>query len=424
MQNGHIDDKTRRLLRYNALATGTMSALASVFFFSSSFPFPIALAKLSFGASLFYFAYFIFFDRICAACYRQAGIVLSQVGVAVISAAVYYSGGVVSPFTFLYFAILVAESIYGLANPFTMPFSILTYLFVVAGHYFGFLHNPVPWAHEIYRHPLLVTIIAGLVVGYLAIARGMTGAIVKNLGEKLQREAAEKDALVRKFSELNSTTQLGVLAHRIAHDLRGPIASISGYLELELAKEQSPEKLAELRSVNETVTNMVETLHGITRFGKPGGASAERIVLADFMRDILAIASFAPRAKGVAFELAEPEERGLAVAGSRADLQQAYFNIIKNAVEAVSDNPDGKHVRVAIRREGRGDAVVSISDDGPGIPPETLSALFRRSVTTKADGTGVGLLITRDLIVRNSGDIKLRNREDGGLTVETTLPLS
>lgn len=423
MQNGRVDEKTRRLLRYNSLATGVMSLLASVFFFSSDFPFPVELAKLSFGASFFYFAYFLLFDRICRSCYREAGIILSQMGVLVITAAVYYSGGVLSPFTFLYFAILVAEAIYGLANPFTMPFSIVTYLFVVAGHYFGFLHNHVPWSAEVYRHPLLVSVTAGLVVGYLGIARGMTGAIVKNLSNKIEQEAAEKDALVRKFAELNSTTQLGVLAHRIAHDLRGPIASISGYLELELAKEQTPEKLAELRSVSETVNNMVATLHGITRFGKPGGPSAERIVLADFMRDILAIASFSPRAKGVRFELAEPGEKNLAVAGSRADLQQAYFNVIKNAVEAVSGNPDAKYIRVGIKREQR-DAVVSVSDNGPGIPPGVLASVFRGSVTTKTDGTGVGLLITRDLIVRNGGEVKLRNRDDGGLTVETTLPLA
>lgn len=423
MGNGHVDEKTRRLLRYNALAAGTMSLLASVFFFSSSFPFPIELAKLSLAASFFYFGYFLLFERICETCYRAAGILLSQMGVLVISAAVHYSGGIMSPFTFLYFAILVAESIYGLANRLTMPLSVATYLFVVAGHYFGFLPNPVPWAAEVYRHPALVAITAGLVAGYLAIAKGMTGAIVKNLGAKLEREAAEKDALVRKFSELNSTTQLGVLAHRIAHDLRGPIASISGYLELEMAREQPPERMEELRSVNETVNNMVETLHGITRFGKPGGASAERIVLADFMRDILAIASFAPQARSVEFGLAEPGEKGLAVTASRSDLQQAYFNIVKNAVEAVGDNPDVKQVRVSIEREGQ-DAQVSISDNGPGIPQPTLASIFRRSVTTKAAGTGVGLLITRDLLVRNRGEVKLRNREDGGLTVLTTLPLA
>jgi signal transduction histidine kinase len=417
------DEKTRRLLRLNSLATGSMSLLASVLFLTKSFPYHKSLAVLSFWASLFYFTYFIFFERICRWSYRGAGITLSQIGVLVITAAIYYSGGVVSPFTFLYFAILVAESIYGLNNPITMPVSVAGYLFVVSGLYFGFLPNPVPWSMEAYDKPLFVSIVALLVVGYLALAKGLTERIVLNLRAQIDEEASEKEALVRKFSELNSTTQLGVLAHRIAHDLRGPIASISGYLEMEMAAERSPEKLKELNSVSETVTNMVETLHGITRFGKPGGPSAEKIVLADFMRDIVAIASFSPRSKGVSFQLDEPGERGLAVIGSRADLQQAFFNIVKNAVEAVSDNHDGKHVRISIKREGQ-DALVSISDDGPGIPAGTLESIFRRSVTTKKDGTGVGLLITRDLLVRNRGEIKLRNRDDGGVTAEAALPLA
>ena len=55
--------------------------------------------------------------------------------------------------------------------------------------------------------------------------------------------------------------------------------------------------------------------------------------------------------------------------------------------------------------------------------PEILSTLFRKSLTTKKDGTGVGLVITRDLLIRNDGDIELRNRPEGGLSVITRLPL-
>jgi two-component system C4-dicarboxylate transport sensor histidine kinase DctB len=250
----------------------------------------------------------------------------------------------------------------------------------------------------------------------------MSASIVTNLREKLEAEGAEKDALVRKFAELNSTTQLGVLAHRIAHDLRGPIASISGYLEMELLKPRPEEEKRELRTLGETVDNMVETLHGITRFGKPGGPSAERIGLAGFMRDIVAIASFAPRAKGVRFEVTEEGTTPAETVASRADLQQAYFNIIKNAVEAVADNPDAKLVSITVKRAGR-DAVVLVADNGPGISEEALKNVFRRSVTTKKEGTGVGLMITRDLIVRNRGEIKMRNSAPG-LTVETVLPLA
>jgi C4-dicarboxylate-specific signal transduction histidine kinase len=112
---------------------------------------------------------------------------------------------------------------------------------------------------------------------------------------------------------------------------------------------------------------------------------------------------------------------GVTVTASRQDLQQAFFNVVKNAVDAVSGNSGARTVSIVIERAGA-DARVTVSDNGPGMSEETLKTVFRQSVTTKSDGTGVGLMITRDLLMRNSGVIKLRNRNPGGLSAEITLP--
>ena len=416
------DEKTRKALRFNAMLAGALGLAATLLLFRGKLPFPRTVAWFSLFSACCYFVYFFTFDLVCRCCYRGASVALSQLGSVIISVSVYYTGGAVSPLSFLYLAILVSEAIYGLENSFTVPVSAAGYLLAVWGIRLGFLPNPTPWAAAANNATAYLSVVSALLVAYLFITKSLSGQIISHLRRRIDSESEQKDALVRKFSELNATTQLGVLAHRIAHDLRGPIASISGYLELEALKPRTPEEKAELRSVSETVENMVETLHGITRFGKPGGPSAERIELAGFMRQIIAVAALAPRAKGVSFEVVE-NGAGAETVASAADLQQAYFNVIKNAVEAVGDNTDAKLVRVTVRRAER-DAVVAVSDNGPGIPEATLKSIFRKSVTTKKDGTGVGLLITRDLIVRNRGDIKMRNAEGGGLTVETILPLA
>ena len=409
------------MLRLHSLAAGLMALFASLSYFSETLPFHRGLCALALAGALVYFLYFLFFDLICRCCYNRAGVILSQIGVALVTGGIYFTGGLVSPFIFLYLAMLVSESFYGLDNPYTMPAGIAGYLFVVLGHFFGFLPNLVPWSAAAYASPPAVLIIATLTVVYIALTKSMSARIIGNLRGKVQLEAAEKDALIRKFSELNSTTQLGVLAHRIAHDLRGPIASVSGYLELEAAKAKDPEDKEVLRSVSETVDRMVESLHGITRFGKPGGASAEAIPLADFMKDLLAIVAFSPKAKGVSFKLAPAGANGITVTASRQDLQQAFFNVVKNAVDAVSENQGPRTVSIAIERAGD-EARVTVSDNGPGMSAETLKAVFRQSVTTKSDGTGVGLLITSDLLTRNRGGISVRNGERGGLAAVITLP--
>lgn len=420
MPQPETEARTRRLLRLNALAAGLLSLVAGAAFFFGAFPFHVLIGWLSISSSVFYLLYAAFFDKVCAFCYREAGIALSLYGVLVITAAVYGTGGVLSPFTFLYIAMLVSEAIYGLENPYTMPFSVTCYLAVVAGLYTGVLPNPAPWSAEIYNYPAGVLLIALLAASYIVMTKSMSGAIVRNLREKIVQEEGDKEALLRKFSELNSTSQLGVLAHRIAHDLRGPITCVSGYLEIEAAREMPPEDREALREVTAAVDGMAASLHNITRFGKPGGPSVERIDVAGFLTDLLAIASFAPQARWVRFERNFGGAPGAATMASRADLQQAFFNILKNAVEAVADNPGDKAVELSLSRAG-GELRVVISDNGPGVPEDRLEQLLRKSVTTKKDGTGVGLLIARDLLVRNGGELRLANRPGGGFSATLQL---
>ena len=416
------EENTKKMIRLHALASSAMSLVASLVYFAPNFPFPKVIGLLALSAAVLYLLYFLFFDLISRIGIKSSAVILSQLGVLLFSASIYFTGGIVSPFIFLYFAILVSEAMYGLDNRVTLPVSLACYLAVAGIQFFGLLPNPVPWSVAVYHSPLAVFLIVVITSSYLVLTQGMSRRIISNLRGGMKDEEAEKQALLKKFSELNSTSQLGVLAHRIAHDLRGPVASISGYLQIELLKEKSEEDKRILRELEDVVGNMAESLRGITRFGRPGGGKTEHIDLPEFLDTLLAIISFSPQSSGVRFSKAASCD-GRTICGSRADLQQAYFNIMKNAVEAVRDNPGEKTVELSAEVQGL-DAVITVSDNGPGIVPEIMESIFKKSVTTKKDGTGVGMLITRDLLARNDASIELRNRESGGLSVVTRLPLS
>ena len=409
-----------KMMKTQVLVAAGVSLVVALVIYLTGAPLPRSLALLALVSTVCYGGYYLALTYLPLKNYRYSNTIMGLISAAILAPAVHLTGGIVSPFIFMYFSVLVSESLYGLQETFTLGAILAVYLLVVAGEYSGFLPCSNPWALQIYASLPATLLIAGITAVYLVVTRLTSRLILANLRLAAQRESADKDALLKKFSELNATAQLGVLAHRIAHDLRGPIASISGYLDLEKARPRTPEELQDLKDVTEAVDGMVESLHGITRFGRPGGPSAERIVLAEFVRDLLAIASFAPAARGVKFNTLYPAGLQAATVASRPDLQQAFFNILKNAVEAVSENPDGKAVDINIEVNGE-EALISISDNGPGISEEVLKTIFRKSVTTKKEGTGVGLLITRDLLVRNGGDLKGRNREGGGLTVAVSL---
>ena len=421
MTEPEIENKYAGQIKAQVLIAAGMSLAAAVVIFAFGAPLPKALGALGLLSAAVYGGYFLLLGRAANNDARRANSLMGLVGAAILTVAVHFTGGIVSPFVFMFFTILVTEGMYGVSGPYTLPAITAGYLGVVLGQYAGVLPYANAWAAEIYGSLPATLLIAGITVLYLFVMRRLSWQIFEKLNLKLSRERELKDAMMRKFSELNATAQLGVLAHRIAHDMRGPISCIFGYLEMEMAKTKSPEDLEVLRGVRETAAAMVESLQGITRFGKQGGPGCESIHLSDMMKDLVAIASFSPLSRGVSFKLEGPDFNNITISACRQDLQQAFFNVIKNAVEAVSVNNDEKIVAIGIERDGQ-DARVTISDNGPGMGEEALKSVFRKSLTTKADGTGVGLMITRDLLMRNNGAIKLRNRNPGGLTAEITLP--
>lgn len=225
-------------------------------------------------------------------------------------------------------------------------------------------------------------------------------------------------ALRHRLAELDATAQLGALAHRVSHDLRSPLASLSAFFEMELSSA-GPEEKPALLEMAAQVERMAEILHGITRYGKAGAPSCAAVPLGELLDETARAAALLPQAEGVSFFLSVPA--GLNAAASGTDLQQALFNVLKNAVEAVSGKQGEKRVELSVSAEG-GAVLASVSDNGPGIPEAALEIIFSKSVTTKQDHSGVGLLIARDLLLRNRGDLKLLNRAGGGLTAVLSLP--
>lgn len=414
-------EKDLRFLRFHALVSGLLSVVASFILFAAHFPYARLLSGLSILAACVYLTYFSVFNLVPARVFRRFSVGISQVGVLIITAAIWFTGGIVSPFIFLYFALLLSESMYGLENPITVPLSLAGYLLTAACHFWGFGPATCQWSEAIYRSPLGVVLILLLTSGYMLMTRGITARILANLRARIEREEGQKAGLLKRFSELDASAQIGALAHRIAHDLRAPLSSISGYVQMEMAKPQPPDAADALKDLDSTVNSMAESLQCITRFGKNSPAPAEKILLPEFFRQLLAIAAFAPNARGVKFVKNYQETMAAEVLASRADLQQAYFNLVKNSLEATRDNATGRSIEITIRRADK-DIEIVVADNGPGMTSEVLKTLFRKSITTKADGTGVGLVITRDLLLRNDGCIEFHNRAEGGLEAVTRLP--
>jgi signal transduction histidine kinase len=114
----------------------------------------------------------------------------------------------------------------------------------------------------------------------------------------------------------------------------------------------------------------------------------------------------------------------LPIKGDRVQLQQVILNLIMNAIDAMSEMPRLER-KVTVQTTHVGDqAEVSISDAGPGIPPEKLKEVFEPFFTTKDHGMGLGLSIVRTIVEAHSGQVVAANQIGGGAVFRFRLPLS
>jgi two-component system sensor kinase FixL len=111
------------------------------------------------------------------------------------------------------------------------------------------------------------------------------------------------------------------------------------------------------------------------------------------------------------------------VAGDRVHLQQVLLNLLLNGVHATSGQPPDRRKVVVRTAAPDGVVEVAISDRGHGIAPDQLRTIFQPFVTTKSDGLGVGLSISRTIVEAHGGRIAAENNPDGGATVRFSLPV-
>jgi nitrogen-specific signal transduction histidine kinase len=246
-------------------------------------------------------------------------------------------------------------------------------------------------------------------------ANEITGAIC------LLSDLSELAALQKQIQMKENMAALGELSAGIAHEFKNALATISGYAQM-IRSEAKPG--TELREHGELILRQTRSLtHVVTeflKFARPLDLANEQVALRP-MIDRLA-AEVGEAIPGVEFTISGEFSE---VSGDDALLRQAILNLARNAAEAVSERSGSGHVTIQGEIDASGHARgqrISVSDDGPGIPPEALSKIFMPFFTTKANGTGLGLAVVQKIIVQHGGTIEARNQPLGGAEFIVWLP--
>jgi len=254
----------------------------------------------------------------------------------------------------------------------------------------------------------------------VALAFGLAG-LRRRYGVLTEKHARAEEALRRR----DRLAAMGELASTVAHEVRNPLNAV-GMTAQRLRREflaatpaGGPERgeLEELLSVMTAETQRIDRIvQQFLEYARPPRLAPERVDLDALVRDVGERVRSLAAARGVRLEV-EGAAAGAAVVDP-AQLRQALDNLVRNAVEAT---PEGGAVSLAARREG-GERVVEVRDTGRGIEPDHLPRIFDLYFTTKADGTGVGLAVTQQIVTAHGGTIEVDSRPGAGTTMSVRLP--
>ena len=270
---------------------------------------------------------------------------------------------------------------------------------------------------------------------------GLVGLPAFALGHVADRERRARSEVERLYAELTGThtrlqaaqaellvaermATVGRLSLKVAHEVRNPIAAIELNAELvgDLVKERGGADMEEAATLVTAIREQVSALDALTeeylafaRFPRPqyeeDSVNEMVAALVEFVRPVAA-------RQGSAVE-ATTDQAVPPMAIDRTLLRQAILNLVKNGLEALGR---GGKLTVGTRRVD--DQVeIAVRDTGPGIAPDVGKRLFEQFFTTKPQGTGLGLYISRQIIEEHGGTLRWESGPGAGTTFTASLPI-
>ncbi|MDD9923661.1 MAG: cache domain-containing protein [Boseongicola sp.] len=270
---------------------------------------------------------------------------------------------------------------------------------------------------------LLGTLIA-ILIGFATYLRSQRIAAALEVSQNHRRDLIATNARLQETQdELKRTSKLaalGQLAASVTHELGQPISALKTHLaaaELgnEITSRETSDNLKRLADRMDSITGQLRF------FAREGARELEPALLQQCIQESLALVQHDLESGSVELEVdVDPD---LLVEAQRIQLEQAFVNLIRNAVQALEGT---HHPKIVIRaKQANGWAQITITDNGPGLGGASIDQLQEPFFSTKPSGVGMGLglSITAEIIVSHGGELSVSDSNSGGAEFIVTLPL-
>jgi two-component system sensor kinase FixL len=255
--------------------------------------------------------------------------------------------------------------------------------------------------------------------------RYFTG-FIRDLTERQESEARLQE-LQTELIHISRLTAMGEMATALAHELNQPLSAIASYMKGSrrlLDQQPSERDIAQVRDAMDKAAEQSlragQIIRRLRDFVARGESERGVESVKKLIEEASALGLVGAKEHGVRVTFRIDPKQDLVLV-DKVQIQQILLNLIRNAVEAMEFSPRRELV-IASRPREPNFVEVSVTDTGSGIAPEVAAQLFQPFITTKQQGMGVGLSISRSIVESHGGQIQAEPNEGGGTVFRFTVP--
>jgi len=233
------------------------------------------------------------------------------------------------------------------------------------------------------------------------------------------RDMTETEALREKIVRSERLAALGQLVAEITHEIKNPLMMIGGFARQLIPAIDDEKNLKKLNIITDEVKRLENLLADLREFYLPKTIATKPVNIKRLLQEIRSLVREDCKKKNIRTQL-DIDNKALQVAGDRSRLKQVFLNLVKNSIEAM-DN--GGNLVVRTRLSGD-QVIITVTDDGRGIPEGDRDKIFAPFFTTKRHGTGLGLCISKRIMDEHPGSsFSVKSEEGKGTTFKMSLPV-
>jgi len=256
--------------------------------------------------------------------------------------------------------------------------------------------------------------------------------IVRSVSQDItKRKEAEQEVqtLQQEIAHVGRVSMLGQLASALAHEINQPLAAILRNAEAAelFLQDPSPDLdevraiLSDIRSDDQRAGSVIDRMRGLL---KRQNLVRRPVDVGELVGGVIALVGSDAAARHITLSVAMAKDLR-PVCGDPVHLQQVLLNLIVNGMDALGDvTGKDRHVSVSASLDGPGSVEIVVSDSGPGIPADKLTHIFDSFFTTKPEGMGMGLPISRTIIEAHGGRLWAESNNGSGASFRFTLPIA